>query len=196
MVSFREKLKDRGQVQVSMWLPDSVADRAKALAKERGLSLPKLFEAAIDVYAGCPVDASINTSNNTGILFSRLESIEGVIADMGSQFNAIQESVSTVVSSVFDLSERMEQVEAMGKQGSDLLSDSDRELMALGNVDPADLLNKKNGVRNRRILEMHRDGMNPGAIAAVLEADGLPRSGRGCVEPFLKKCGITPHLSR
>ena len=206
MTTFREKLKDRGQAQISMWLPSAVVDHAKALAADRGLSLPKLFVAALEVYSGCPVDDSKDNSVDTGIVLTRVAALERALSgladrletqsnplNLAERLDAIEASISSVVSSVSALSVRVEQVESVGYQGSELISDSDKELMALGNVKAAYFLDE-NGQRNRRILQMHRDGMNPNAIGSQLKKEGIENCLPESVKGFLRKCGIVPHM--
>ena len=50
MVTQRERLRERGLSQISVWLPDDVVGQIKTMAERLGLSLPKFIERSALAY--------------------------------------------------------------------------------------------------------------------------------------------------
>jgi hypothetical protein len=78
MVTHRERLRERGLTQLSVWLPDDTARLIKATAERLGLSLPKLIERAVIAYqpASNPPDYADEIATTLTALTARITALE------------------------------------------------------------------------------------------------------------------------
>lgn len=89
MVSSRSKLKERGLVQIAVWLSSDSASTLKRLAAERGLSATKIVEQAITTLAGLPAEPTAPAAHDFD-LWNRVSELAAALERTNARLAALE----------------------------------------------------------------------------------------------------------
>lgn len=211
MVSQRERLKERGMTQVSVWLPDSTVERMKALALARDLSLPKLIESALLALEQSPdepspvsvpgTDALANMRAALAELHRRVSLLEstaktapgGARSDVASTPYLEENPAEKADSAAVVALESRADISAVPNEAVGVATEKPDLAALIDSIPKADFVSGGNEQRNRRILELHVEGKGISQISRVLLDEGVPNSRASSVEYFFKKNHIAPN---
>lgn len=96
MATQRERLRERGQTQVSVWLPLPVAEALKTLSEQRNLSATKIISAAILAYADMAMLEQYPHSASTPANTNALEHLAEEIDSLKSRVLALETAQNAV----------------------------------------------------------------------------------------------------
>ncbi len=214
-----ERMKLAGKSQVLLWLSAEAKQRLERLAAARATTQVSIVESALlaleespEEEPSSPVSVSVpggelaeQITRELAELNRRVSLLENGArtALNGAGINATAEPLSypsleengarTADSGAVVALESRADILAVSNEDTDLVKENPDLAALIASIPKAELVSGGNEQRNRRILELHLEGMGTTQISRVLIDEGIPNSKEASVTWFLKKNQITPN---
>ena len=197
--SVRDKMRGDQKKQLNVWVPKATATRLKLLSQRTGKAYPGLIADALQALESSlsgepaepePSPAQPVTSNLSELLprLAALESrltaleVQGIVTP-SPEPNPAEMAVSVAVAASAPGSE-LSVDDLQDQKPAGVVS---TELTALIAAIPESEFTSLNSDRNRKIIELHTQGMGTNAISRQLAGCGITNSAEPSISYFLKK---------
>ena len=201
--SVRDKMRGDQKKQLNVWLTKATATHLKLLSTRTGKAYPALITDALQALerslSGEPaeLEPSPPATGNWSEILTRLTALESCLAASGAQSlitpspgpEAAEMAVSVAVAASAPGSE-LSVDDLQDQKPAGVVS---TELTALIAAIPESEFTGLNADRNRKIIELHTQGLGTSQISKALVNANIANSKENSVRYFLEKQHITPN---